>query len=107
MNRYHKLLRILIHLAFETTGIFTRGFLYRCPEYLHAVFCIVVIRTIYLNQNIPKLGSALNVDLIVFRFNDTSTLLGHFVSSPREREKRASRKHAYIILTPLNPTFIQ
>ena len=26
--------------------------------------------------------------LIVFGFNDTSTLVGHFVSSPREREKR-------------------
>ena len=26
--------------------------------------------------------------LIVFRFNDTSTLVGHFVLSPREREKR-------------------
>ena len=24
--------------------------------------------------------------LIVFGFNDTSTLVGHFVSSPRERE---------------------
>ena len=26
--------------------------------------------------------------LIVFRFNDTSTLVGYFVLSPREREKR-------------------
>ena len=26
--------------------------------------------------------------VIVFGFNDTSTLVGHFVSSPREREKR-------------------
>ena len=26
--------------------------------------------------------------LIVLRFNDTSTLVGHFVSSPTEREKR-------------------
>ena len=26
--------------------------------------------------------------LIVLGFNDTSTLVGHFVSSPREREKR-------------------
>ena len=26
--------------------------------------------------------------LIVLEFNDTSTLVGHFVSSPREREKR-------------------
>ena len=29
--------------------------------------------------------------LIVFEFNDTSTLVGHFVSSSREREKRDSR----------------
>ena len=30
--------------------------------------------------------------LIVLGFNDTSTLEGHFVSSPREREKRDSRE---------------
>ena len=29
--------------------------------------------------------------LIVLGFNDTSTFVGHFVSSPREREKRDSR----------------
>ena len=29
--------------------------------------------------------------LIVLGFNDTSTLVGHFVSSPREREKRNRR----------------
>ena len=27
----------------------------------------------------------------MLRFNDMSTLVGHFVSSPREREKRESR----------------
>ena len=27
-------------------------------------------------------------ELIVLRFNNTSTLVGHFVSFPREREKR-------------------
>ena len=31
------------------------------------------------------------MDLIVLGFNDTSTLVGHFVSSPREREKRDRR----------------
>ena len=31
--------------------------------------------------------------LIVLGFNDTSTLEGHFVSSPREREKRDSREN--------------
>ena len=30
-------------------------------------------------------------DLIVLGFNDTSTLVGHFVLSPREREKRDRR----------------
>ena len=28
---------------------------------------------------------------VVLEFNDTSTLMGHFVSSPREREKRDRR----------------
>ena len=31
-------------------------------------------------------------ELIVLGFNDTSTLEGHFVSSPREREKRDRRE---------------
>ena len=31
------------------------------------------------------------MNLIVLGFNDTSTLVGHFVSSPREREKRDRR----------------
>ena len=31
------------------------------------------------------------VRLIVLGFNDTSTLVGHFVSSPRERVKRDTR----------------
>ena len=31
------------------------------------------------------------VFFIVLGFNDTSTLVGHFVSSPREREKRDRR----------------
>ena len=30
-------------------------------------------------------------DLILVGFNDMSTLVGHFVSSPREREKRDKR----------------
>ena len=30
------------------------------------------------------------IDLIDLGFNDTLTLVGHFVSSPREREKRDS-----------------
>ena len=36
--------------------------------------------------------SLLGIDwLIVLGFNDTSTLVGNFVSSPREREKRDRR----------------
>ena len=32
-----------------------------------------------------------SIKLIELGFNDTSTLVGHFVSSPREREKRDRR----------------
>ena len=32
------------------------------------------------------------IDLIELGFNDTSTLVGHFVSSPRKREKRDRRQ---------------
>ena len=40
-------------------------------------FTTHLIDTLYIYDN-----------LIVLGFNDTSTLVGHFVSSPREREKR-------------------
>ena len=33
----------------------------------------------------------------MLRFNDTSTLVGHFVSSPREREKREKVKERDIV----------
>ena len=33
-----------------------------------------------------------NDELIVLGFNDMSTLVGHFVSSPREREKKRQRR---------------
>ena len=33
----------------------------------------------------------IKIDLIVLGFNDMSTLVGHFVSSPREREKSDRR----------------
>ena len=41
----------------------------------------------------PSPAFANNVEwlMIVLGFNDTSTLVGHFVSSPREREKRDRR----------------
>ena len=35
---------------------------------------------------------AIPFDLIVLGFNDTSTLEGHFVSSPREREKEIEER---------------
>ena len=35
---------------------------------------------------------SIDLILIVLGFNDTSTLEGHFVSSPREREKRDRRE---------------
>ena len=38
-----------------------------------------------------KLNIPLFYRLIVLGFNDTSTLVGHFVSSPREREKSDRR----------------
>ena len=41
--------------------------------------------------NSRLLVSVGDTDLIVLGFNDTSTLVGHFVSSPREREKRDRR----------------
>ena len=38
-----------------------------------------------------NLGGGSPKGLIMLGFNDTSTLVGHFVSSPREREKRDRR----------------
>ena len=37
------------------------------------------------------MGMKREIDLIVLGFNDTSTLVGHFVSPPRDREKRDRR----------------
>ena len=42
-------------------------------------------------HNLCLVKRVLFVVLIVLGFNDTSTLVGHFVSSPREREKRDGR----------------
>ena len=39
----------------------------------------------------PDLKMEESILLIVLGFNDNSTLLGHFVSSPRGREKRDRR----------------
>ena len=43
-------------------------------------------------KEISILNSFEQIQLIVLGFNDTSTLEGHFVSSPREREKRDRRE---------------
>ena len=40
-----------------------------------------------LNRKANQPGTWYEASLIVLGFNDTSTLKGHFVSSPREREK--------------------
>ena len=45
-----------------------------------ADYSISSLRTFYICRVLIELG-----------FNDTSTLVGHFVSSPREREKRDRR----------------
>ena len=44
-----------------------------------------------MNPKIIIKYSSLIIRLIVLGLNDTSTLVGHFVSSPREREKRDRR----------------
>ena len=56
-----------------------------CPQYIleESNFNFRYIRLCDLH--IPRF-------LIVLGFNDTSTLEGHFVSSPREREKRDRRE---------------
>ena len=46
----------------------------------------------FCNQNFYALKAHILARLIVLGFNDTSTLVGHFVSSPREREKRDRRE---------------
>ena len=48
--------------------------------------------TFRLNQRTNGPVAHLSFWLIVLGFNDTSTLEGHFVSSPREREKRDRRE---------------
>ena len=40
---------------------------------------------------LTETGTTAQLNVVVLGFNDTSTLVGHFVSSPREREKRDRR----------------
>ena len=61
--------------------------LYRIMSLLAVVKHHVIIKAL------KALASRLSlIDLIVLGFNDTSTLEGHFASSPREREKRDRRE---------------
>ena len=46
---------------------------------------------VYLTTLLLGRLSPLSTALLVLGFNDMSTLVGHFVSSPREREKRDRR----------------
>ena len=62
------------------------------------VFCFLTTKNsaVFCNQDIwakhPFQIRDHSSGLIVLGFNDTSTLEGHFVSSPREREKRDRRE---------------
>ena len=51
----------------------------------------VTLNQEYFSTNEQYLVSLIEY-MIVLGFNDTSTLEGHFVSSPREREKRDRRE---------------
>ena len=51
-------------------------------------FCL--LRILY-NRKFILMATSFRLILIVLGFNDTSTLVGHFVLSPREREKRDSK----------------
>ena len=57
-------------------------------EYLH----ICSIHNIRFLGDIRKIFARYLLLLIVLGFNDTSTLVGHFVSSPKEKDKRDSRR---------------
>ena len=52
---------------------------------------VILPGTFFINQINACIFLICPFFLIVLGFNDTSTLVGHFVSSPREREKRDRR----------------
>ena len=93
-------------LALSTLGkIFRLHFEILClffPENKIRHFMQIVLFSGKNKKNTINLSSAENaqrvvkvrkiyISLIVLGFNNTSTLLGHFVSSPKEREKRDRR----------------
>ena len=67
-------------------------------EFRHiTMVCIKVVRQVHTLNTFQKKKYEIMINkedffiVIVLGFNDTSTLVGHFVSSPREREKRDRR----------------
>ena len=54
-------------------------------------------------SRIPNLGLSKLVRILCVGVNDTSTLVGHFVSSPREREKR-DKRDLFVCIEVLRPS---
>ena len=61
-------------------------------EYISSHSLVILIQKLYHENRVMRYDTdmiyCLQHLLIVLRFNDTSTPVGHFVSSPREREKK-------------------
>ena len=85
----------------EINGIFACGFLHHDPwnnafkakieKQEEKIFVIWSLKEEICSPSLSEKGSTLKDWLIVLGFNDTSALVGHFVSSPRERETRDRR----------------
>ena len=65
-----------------------RGWQHFFVEIDHEIFSTVILSLQLIQEGQLSVPGKF---LIVLGFNDTSTLVGHFVSSPREREKRDRR----------------
>ena len=62
------------------------------PEILIRSYEKLIVSTCLRSSSLCKTIFQINLEFfIVLGFNDTSTLVGHFVSSPRERKKRDRR----------------
>ena len=94
LNKGHLFIPInntyLIMYAFDTQSQLA-GF-YITPDFSNIFhsFSIHFYRSVY--EYTWKQSKFVGLWLIVLGFNDTSTLQGHFLSSPREREKRDRRE---------------
>ena len=64
-----------------------RGRQHSFVEIDHEIFSTVILSLPLIQEGQLSVSG----ELIVLGFNDTSTLMDHFVSSPREREKRDRR----------------